>query len=209
MKLLELFSGTGSVGKVARDLDWEVTSVDISDELGHVDILTDIMKWDYKVYAPNHFDIIWGSPPCASFSKFQNCRIGIGGRTMETLRANMHAVGVPLLMKLLEIIAYFQPTFYFIENPQTGRMKEFLSLPHYDVDYCRYGYKYRKRTRIWTNVVGFSDKLCEGEGKCHGVENGKHKQQVIGANTTLAERYSIPRTLIEDLLFLCFDYFLQ
>ncbi len=209
MRILELFSGTGSVGKVARELGWEVVSVDITDKLGHVDIITDIMKWDYKTYEPKHFDVIWGSPPCASFSKFQYCHLGRGGRTRESIRANMHMVGVPLLMKLLEIIAYFQPTFYLIENPQTGGMKDFLSLPHYDVDYCRYGYEYRKRTRIWTNLVGFSDKKCEGKGKCHAMVDNKHKKHVVGADTSLAERYSIPRGLIEDLLNLCFDYFLQ
>jgi len=101
MRVLELFSGTGSVGKVASKLGWEVVSVDITDKLGHVDIIADIMKWDYKTYQPKHFDIIWGSPPCASFSKFQDCHIGQNGKTKESIVANMHAVGVPLLMKLL------------------------------------------------------------------------------------------------------------
>lgn len=209
MRILELFSGTGSVGKVARKLGWEVVSVDITDELGHVDIITDILKWDYKTYQPKHFDIIWGSPPCASFSRLQYCHIGKNGRTKETIHANMHTVGVPLLMKLLEIIMYLQPTFYFIENPQTGRMKDFLSLPHYDVDYCRYGYKYKKPTRIWTNVVGFDNKQCEGAGKCHGMVGNKHTAICQNGDAKLAERYSVPPALIEDLLILCFDYFLH
>jgi len=205
MRVLELFSGTGSVGKVARELNWEVVSLDITDKLGDVDIITDIMKWDYKTFQPKHFDIIWGSPPCASFSKMQEAQVGRNGKTKESIHANMCCVGVPMLMKLLEIIMYLQPTFYFIENPQTGKMKQFLSLPHFDVDYCRYGYEYQKRTRIWTNVVGFDAKKCEGRGKCHAIVGNKHKKAIGRGErvSKLAERYSIPRPLIEDLLILC------
>ena len=58
MKLLELFSGTGSVGRVARRLGWEVVSLDLKD----ADISTDILKWDFKTYEPKHFNFIWASP---------------------------------------------------------------------------------------------------------------------------------------------------
>ena len=44
MKLLELFSGTKSVGKVAEQLGYDVTSLDLKD----ADINTDILGWDYK-----------------------------------------------------------------------------------------------------------------------------------------------------------------
>lgn len=207
MRILELFSGTGSVGKVAQQLGWDVVAVDISDELGHVDILVDIMKWDYKTYPPKHFDIIWGSPPCATFSILQYCTVGRNGRTKEGIVQKMHSVGVPVLMKLLEIIMYFQPSFWFIENPKTGRMKEFLSLPYYDVDYCRYGYNYKKPTRIWTNVIGFENKQCMGAGKCHAMVGNKHVGKVAGTADSKAvplnERYSIPQPLLEDLLVLC------
>ena len=46
MKLLELFSGTGSVGNVAKDFGFEVVSLDLKGAL----INTDILEWDYKVY---------------------------------------------------------------------------------------------------------------------------------------------------------------
>jgi hypothetical protein len=44
MKLLELFSGTHSVGKVCKELGYEVISVDID---GRADINIDILEWDY------------------------------------------------------------------------------------------------------------------------------------------------------------------
>ena len=46
MKLLELFSGTGSVGNVAKTLGWEVVSLDLK----NADINEDILEWDYKKY---------------------------------------------------------------------------------------------------------------------------------------------------------------
>ena len=44
MKLLDLFSGTGSVGRVARDLGFSVISLDLK----NANINTDILSWDYK-----------------------------------------------------------------------------------------------------------------------------------------------------------------
>ena len=46
MKLLELFSGTGSVGKVAKELGYDVVSLDLKD----ANINTDILNWNYKVF---------------------------------------------------------------------------------------------------------------------------------------------------------------
>ena len=44
MKLLELFSGTGSVGTVAKDMGWTVVSLDLKG----ADINCDILQWKYK-----------------------------------------------------------------------------------------------------------------------------------------------------------------
>ena len=48
MKLLELFSGTKSVGEVAETLGYDVTSLDLK----NADINTDISNWNYKIYDP-------------------------------------------------------------------------------------------------------------------------------------------------------------
>ena len=63
---MELFSGTGSVGKVARLYGLEVLSLDRDMD---ADIIMDIMEWDYEQYPPHHFDIIWASPPCTEYSR--------------------------------------------------------------------------------------------------------------------------------------------
>ena len=56
MKLLELFSGTKSVGKVADRLSYEVISLDLK----NADINCNILNWDYTFYPPKYFDVILG-----------------------------------------------------------------------------------------------------------------------------------------------------
>ena len=72
MRVLELFSGTGSVGKVCKEKDWEVISLDLK----NAEINCNILDWDYTIYPPGHFDIIWASPPCDTFSCLRRSWIG-------------------------------------------------------------------------------------------------------------------------------------
>ena len=109
MKILELFADTGSVGKVARELGHEVISLDRDME---ADIKTDILDWAYQTYEPKTFDLIWANPPGTEYSIAKTTGI----RKIE--QANK------IVKRTLEIIEYFQPTWFIIENPQTGLLKQ-------------------------------------------------------------------------------------
>lgn len=202
-RLLELFSGTGSVGKVAAPLKYEITSVDIE---GEPSIKIDILKWDYTVFPRGYFHTIWASPPCQTFSHARVCNIGrklksLGGKVCshETLNEDMYKRGLPLLLRTLEIIAYFNPKVYFMENPANGKMKQFLYLPYYDVSYCKYSnWGYRKNTRIWTNKPNFIPKYCKRD--CDNLDDKKNHTGNIMKTGTLQERYRIPPKLIQELL---------
>jgi len=176
MKVLELFSGTGSVGKVCKELGYEVVSLDLK----NADINCNILEWNYKEYLVGYFDIIWASPPCDTFSLLRKSWIGRklkchNGKicTSELLQNDIDTIGLPILKRTQEIINYFQPQLWFIENPRTGKMKDYLDLPFYDVDYCKYSdWGYQKPTRIWTNKIKFIPKICNKD--CGYIEKGSH-----------------------------------
>jgi len=196
MRLLELFSGTHSVGKVAKERGWEVVSLDLE----NADISCDVLTWDYQIFSPHHFDIIWASPPCETFSNLRRSWIGRKLRcfgdavvSAEMLDADMLNRGVPILRKTEEIIDYFTGAkIYFIENPRSGKMKNFLTRPYIDVDYCQYGFNYKKPTRIWTNLI-YEGKKCVCEGK-HATILGDRD------SVSTKTKYRIPPKLIEELL---------
>ncbi|AKU37422.1 ORF_007L [Scale drop disease virus] len=144
MRVLELFAGTGSVGKVAKELGWKNVSLDI---VGNVDIKTDILQWDYKsVYKPGDFDVIWASFPCEMFSTTRNSNLGRKSKrhdgkilTKQLMTDDIHQYGLPLLRKSEEIIDYFKPDVYFMENPATGSAKDYIQdKPMYVFDYCQF-----------------------------------------------------------------------
>ena len=75
MKLLDLFTGTGSVRVVAEALGYEVTSLDI-DPRCNPDFVADITLFDYTVWNLGEFDVVWSSPPCLYFSAARRSNIG-------------------------------------------------------------------------------------------------------------------------------------
>ena len=201
MKLLELFSGTGSVGRAFASAGWDVTSLD-SDPKTDATIHEDILTWDHTAYPPGHFDAIWASPDCTQYSCARR-----GAKTPRNL-----ALADSLVRRSQEIIHYFNPPAWFIENPQTGLLKQqaiMSDIPYVDVDYCKYGMQYRKRTRLWNNIdewiprrlckrdcdsmdaTGKRHKEVAQRGSTQGQPNNRHKQ---------AELYVVPFSLVREIL---------
>lgn len=194
MRLLELFSGTKSVSKAVGHLYDEIVSVDILNKNNPTHCV-DILVWDYKQYPVGYFDAIWASPPCTEYSIVLN---GQPNRPRNIVLANK------IVSRTLEIIEYFNPEQWFMENPQTGLLKDqdvVLGIPFYDVDYCMYSnFGYRKRTRIWTTKDVFNPKLCNKNcGNMTGLKHNKSCGNGRNGSTTQQERYRIPEQLIKEL----------
>jgi hypothetical protein len=201
-RMLDLFSGTGSVSKVFKDKGWQVVTLDRDLP---ADIQTNILCWNYTNLPVGHFDFIWASPPCTHYS--------VARTTAKTPRdisgSNL------LVQRALDIIDYFQPKFWCLENPATGYLKDqpvVEHLPFQDVDYCKYGFNYRKRTRIWNNLgeMWQPHPLCCKTSPCPARlnANGLHKElsQLRPRNSTDTRSsrtteglYQIPPLLIEEI----------
>lgn len=212
LRLLELFSGTGSVGKPWREKGHEVISVDM-DGRYHPTFQEDILSWSYcKCEVP---DVIWASPPCDQYAR---CR------TRAKTPRNF-ALADSLVAKALEIIQYFQKLnpdlIWFLENGDSTLLWQrdvAKDLTKYvAVDYCQYGGPgYRKRTRIAhsDNIQWTPRPLCDPK-VCSQVIDGRHiltAQQGPGKKggvrarhdtCTLDMLHGIPRALTDDILRVC------
>ena len=152
-RALDLFSGTGSVARRLKDLGYEVTTLDI-DPRANALITTDVMHWEFTKYPRKHFQLIAASVPCNEYSIAKT----VGQRDLQGADR--------VVRKVLEIIKYFEPEQWWIENPRTGMLKDrpfMKDLPFVDVDYCQYSaWGYRKPTRIWgsKDIVERGGKIC-------------------------------------------------
>ena len=197
MTFLELFSGTGSAGSVAKEFGYEVVSLDRDME---ADIKCDIMNFDPTIYPHKYFDVIWASPPCTEYSRAKTTGI----RDIEG--ANK------IVQKTLDVLEYYEPKYWIIENPQTGLLKDQLcmyGLPFKDIDYCKYGMPYRKRTRLWNNIFNWNPRpLCKRD--CGSMDETGRKHISVaqkGPNSTYpnnkyvqGQLYKVPEELIKEIL---------
>jgi hypothetical protein len=201
-RLLELFKGTGSVGKAAKRKGMEVKSLDFLEKY-KPDILADMLTWDYKKWSQENSnyipDFIWASPPCNTFStlayplKERNTKTA----TPYSARAKQ---GTQILYRTLEVIRHFQrlnpKLLFIIENPR-GMMRmdaKMKKIPMETTTYCAYGDFKRKPTDFWNNLPnGLTLKPvcgCPNPDMITSVEDLR----------TIEERYSIPQRLMTKLL---------
>ena len=157
--LLELFSGTKSVGRVFEAAGWDVLAVD-NREIRSPNVCTSLLDWNYhSALADTLPEALWASPPCTTWSlATQKHRIlpDLAPQTLLAVEAEL------LVWRTLEIVRFLTAehekrgtVFHWaIENPQ-ARLRHFspmLVLPRITVDYCRFGRPYRKRTDVWTST---------------------------------------------------------
>lgn len=171
MKVLELFAGSRSIGKVCDELGHKVFSSDWTPFDG-IDYAVDINQFDvYQV--PFIPDVIWASPPCTTFSVASIGKHWDMNRRPKTEDALM---GLQILYRTIRIIEHFKALnpnlIWYIENPR-GMMRKMdiwntLALIRHTVTYCQYGDTRMKPTDIWTNNYNWTPRLaCKNGDTCH------------------------------------------
>jgi hypothetical protein len=192
--LLELFSGTGSMGRAFREQGWRVTSVDIEPKFNPT-FCCDVLEFEaWRVLEFGNVDLIWASPPCTHYS----C-----ARTKAKTPRDLEGSDA-LVRKVLDL-ADNLCCYYLIENPHSGLLKTrpvVQGIPMRVLDYCRYGTLYRKRTSIWTNST-YEPLRPPCFKDCAAADGKKHTRRAQragpGWHHSLEELYAIPPELCEEI----------
>ena len=212
MRLLELFSGTKSVSKYAESIGFETITLDY-DPKHQADYCMDILEIDdawLETFVKKHgkIDIVHMSPDCRHYSK---------------IRYNWKAMGHPepdleyadsLVRKALYIKEYLNPTFWFLENPATGQLKNrglLDGVPMKRCCYCKYDsdgtFMTKKETAIWGCVDDWTPRMCNKEhGHCEAkAKYGKHLEGLghsksISREVPRSQRIRIPPQLVKELI---------
>ena len=203
MKVLELFAGSRSIGKIAEELGMEVFS---SDLIAFEGIHYPISILDFDVTkVPFKPDVIWASPPCTGFSVAAIGHHWTGGKGAYIPKTDTAKLGIELVKKTLEIIEYFQPTYWFMENPRgvLRKLDVVKVLNKQSVTYCQYGDERMKPTDIWTNSIMWEPKpMCKNGDPCHVAAPRGSKTGTQG-RANAYERSKIPEQLCREILKSC------
>lgn len=169
IKILELFSGTESFSKVARERGHETFTID-NDPKFNPDLCKDIMEVTIKDI-PFKPDIIWSSPPCQKFStmtiyrNWEKLKDGVYKPKNEEVKKH-----IEIHKKGIELIKQLKPKFFFIENPRAMlRKQDFMKeFERKTVTYCQYGLEYMKATDIFTNCLTWKPRpMCSPKSPCN------------------------------------------
>lgn len=204
MKILELYAGSRSIGKVAEKLGYKVFSSDIND-FEKIDYVIDILDFDCSK-VPFIPDMIWASPPCTGFSVASLGYHWTGGHRAYIPKTDTAKLGIRMAKKTLEIINHFQKLnpnlVWFIENPRgllrkMPFMQEFI---RHTVTYCQYGDNRMKPTDIWTNSQTWIPRpVCKNGDKCHISAPRGSKTGTQGLKNDY-ERSKNPPKLCEEII---------
>lgn len=203
MNVLELFAGSRSIGKQAEKLGMNVYSSDINNFDG-IDYVVNILEFDVTK-VPFKPDIIWASPPCTSFSVASIGHHWTGGKGAYIPKTDGARLGLELVKKTIEIIEYFQPTFWFMENPRgvLRKLPVVQGLPRKTITYCQYGDERMKPTDIWTNSILWEPRpMCKNGDPCH-VAAPRGSRTGTQGRSNAYERSKIPDELCKEILKSC------
>lgn len=200
MRVLELFCGTKSIGKAVHELypDAEITTLDVEAKFTPT-ICMSLLDWDYMRWEPGYFDYIHASPPCTSYTWLTHKhRHGAEGNYES--KTDVGILGDKLVQRTLEILNYFKPRFWTLENPR-GRLRHMNHLRSLvngvvpirkTVYYCQYGKPYPKPTDIWSNLdIPFTGIKCTHRPL-------KHEKKV--EHTKYIDKIAIPHALCIEFL---------
>ena len=204
-KLLELFAGSRSWGKIADELGYEVFSVDWKQFEG-IDLVIDIEQLTENML-PWIPDVVIDGRPCTTYS-------------MAAISHHRHQDGKPktdfapkcdrMNIKLNNLYKKWN-CIYYIENPRAMLRKMYFmkGMDRTTVTYCSYGDTRMKPTDIFSNNIRdmFNPKgwkpiaMCfNGNTKCHHEAAPRGSRTGTQGLKNNYERSKVPHKLSFDIL---------
>jgi len=211
VKLLELFSGQGSISATFKENGFEAYRVDWSDKV-EAELHADIMRLTVEQIIDlcgGVPDVVWASPQCTTYSIATHIhRTKKEGLEPKTESAAYDDLVNVAMWQLIDNLLLAGTRYYFVENPR-GRMRHMKFVqdkPRFTVSYCSYGRKanskgyehfyINKATDIWTNHQNPSFKpLCTQSTPNHVHRNSKYADKRDYLN-----RGEIPKDLINFIM---------
>lgn len=214
-KLLELFAGSCSYGKVAMRKGMKVLSID---KFIECDITCGVEEITEEMILENlgYPDMIVASPTCSAWSKtgwFNHWDSKIYSRADVFKAKTEYALeSVEMVRKTIQIFSWFRKAKFFMENPEGMLYKHPVIGTFVDLDlsedlrrekvtYCQYGFNYMKPTHIWTNSKSWKPRpFCKNGDTCHtSVPRGGKLSGVMNSKDSFS-RSVIPKQLCEEII---------
>lgn len=198
MKSIELFAGTCSFSKVAKECGFATfTSDKIEVEKG-IDLIADVRTLTAS-NLPENIEMLWASPPCEGFSV---AAIGKNWNHDNTPKTETARLGVELVDNTWRLIDETKPTWWFIENPR-GKLRKLPIMEQapirHTITYCQYGDTRMKPTDIWTNAWWWRPRqTCRNGDTCHIAAPRGSKTGTQGMGS-YKEKSRIPAQLFEEI----------
>ena len=206
MNVLELFAGSCTFSNEAKELGYKTYTSDYK-QFNNIDYVVDILEFDV-LKVPFKPDLIWASPPCTYFSV---ASIGKHWNKDHTPKSNNALIGVKYVQKTIDIINYFKPKYWYIENPR-GKLRKLdvvKGLEKATIWYCQYGDTRAKPTDIWSNNIKsiYNPNGWQPRKQCfNGNKNCHHQPAPRGSQTGTQglkgnyERSKLPIELCKEIL---------
>lgn len=204
MRVLELFSGTGTFSRIAREEGHQTFTVDLYEAADlKADILTLSAEDIWAATGWSHIDLLWASPICTGFS------IAAVGKSWTrhddgtfTPKSENARLSLALFEHTFDLIEQLKPGAWYVENPRgmARKMPVAQGKPRQTVSLCQYGDFRMKPTDIWTNDSLWRPRpICKRGDPCHEAAPRGSRTGTQGIKGALA-RAKLPEELCREVV---------
>ena len=202
MKTLELFSGTESFSKVARERGHQTFTVDIIKQF-KPNLIADLTLSQHQEIIFNDLDkykpaVVWMSPVCTMWSLSAGNTHWTKTRYPKTEKAH-EGIIMMLFCRAVADWCIKHKKIFFIENPN-GRAVWILDNQYLKrCWYCQYGDSRAKPTNIWTNLDIEFRRCSNNNPDCNHIRAKRGSKTGTQGLKNSVERSMIPSQLFEEI----------